>query len=106
MTGMLQSVRIPTSLQDCDEMAKAATASEMIFRLAEVGAERGMLAEEWQDYNRFIETAVHLFVAVIPEYLRPANLCCDMLLAAERYRRTTVERRTDPAESPEPSDFV
>jgi hypothetical protein len=92
------TVRIPTSLAGCNDLVKSATAAEMVFALAEVGAGQCMTGEEWREYNSFIEAAVHLMISAIPHYLKPANLGADIVLAVEHYRRDGIDRRPDPAE--------
>lgn len=92
------TIRIPTSLAGCNDLVKSATAAEMIFAVTEIGSRQGMTAEEWSDYNHFVEAAAHLFVAAIPHFIRPANIGGDMVVAVERYRRDGIERRPDPAE--------
>jgi len=92
------TVRVPTSLAGCDDLIKSATAAEMIFELADVGARQGMTAEEWREYNSFVEAATHLMISAIPQFIRPANISCDMVLAAEHYRRDGIDSRPDPAE--------
>ena len=92
------TVRVPTSLAGCNDLVKAATAAEMIFALADVGARQGMTGEEWREYNAFVEAAVHLMIAATPQFIRPANIGADLVLAAEHYRRQGIERRPDPAE--------
>jgi len=89
---------VPTNLAGCDDLIKSATAAEMVFALAEVGAAQCMTGEEWREYNSFVEAAVHLMIAAIPHFIRPANISCDMILAAEHYRRDGIDRRPDPAE--------
>lgn len=92
------TVRVPTSLFGCSDLVKSATAAEMIFALAEVGSRQEMTGEEWPEYNCFIEAAVHLMISAIPHFIRPANIGCDMVLAAEHYRRDGIDRLPDPAE--------
>lgn len=89
---------IPKSLAECDQMVKAATAAEMVWELAEHGREQTATVEEWKEYNNFIEAAVHLVVAAIPHFIRPANICVDAVIASDHYRRTGIFRRPDPAE--------
>jgi len=91
-------VQIPTSLAGCNELIKSATAAEMIYELAETGSRQAMTEEEWQEYNCFLEAAVHFIVSAIPHYIKPANIGTDMVLAAEHYRRDGIDRRPDPAE--------
>jgi len=91
-------VQIPTSLVGCNDLIKSATAASMIFALAEVGSRQEMTGEEWREYNVFVEAAVHLMISAVPHFIKPANISGDMVLAAEHYRRTGIERLPDPAE--------
>ena len=92
------TVRVPTSLAGCDDLIKSATAAEMVYALAEVGAGQMMTSKEWLEYNSFIDAAVHLMISAVPHFIKPANISGDMVLAAEHYRRTGIERLPDPAE--------
>ena len=87
-------VKDRTSLLECDDLLRAATAAEMVFALCERAANRGMEGEELQEYCVFVGAAVNAIVAELPEYVRPSNISCDVIRLSECCRGSRDIART------------
>ena len=77
-------MRHTANLSECDDLVRAATCAEMIYKLCEGAVSRGMEGEEFQEYVVFAGAAVNAIVAELPEYIRPFNAGVGVLHLAER----------------------